>query len=179
METVGVGQSETTVHEMVDFFLLLMPTGAGDELQGIKRGIMEMADMIAITKADGDNLRRAEIAQKELQGVVHLFPQTVTGGATEVLTCSAMTGAGIQEIWHSICEHREKLIEGGFLNRLRRRQTRNWMHDTIKSELEKSFFDDQKIQEVLEKIELSVEKGETSPFSGAQKLLDIYFASAK
>ena len=174
VETVGVGQSETTVHSMVDFFLLLMLAGAGDELQGIKRGIMEMADAIAITKADGANATKAKLAQKEYQGAIRLFPPTGTGWTPRVLTCSAVENTGIREVWETVLEHNGSLSEKGFIAQMRREQGKKWMHEAIRLSLDERFYDDPNIKEALGEIEREVAQGHTSPFTGAKRLLDIY-----
>ena len=122
VETVGVGQSETAVHSMVDFFLLLMLTGAGDELQGIKRGIMEMADIIAITKADGSNKMVAEGARVSFQNTLHLFPPKPSGWVPQVITCSALTNTGINELWEIIMEYITFTRKSGYFEELRRQQ---------------------------------------------------------
>mgnify|MGYP000032174458 CR=1 FL=1 len=119
IETVGVGQSETAVHSMVDFFLLLMLAGAGDELQGIKRGIMEMADAIAITKADGENVRKAEMAKIEYQNALHLFPPTESGWIPKVLTCSSLKREGIDKIWETIDSFINQLKDTNFFDKKR------------------------------------------------------------
>lgn len=175
VETVGVGQSETAVRSMVDFFLLLMIAGAGDELQGIKRGIMEMVDAIAITKADGANREKAELARKEFESALRLFPPTDTGWTPQVLTCSALEGRGIKEVWDMVLRHHETLEKRGALARIRSEQLASWMHDTIRERLEEGFYTDEGVRESLPKVESDVVAGKISPFAGAMRLLDIYF----
>lgn len=175
IETVGVGQSETVVHSMVDFFLLLMLAGAGDELQGIKRGIMEMADAIAITKADGENIERAERAAGEYTNALHLFPPSPSGWTPRVLKCSSKTGKGIADVWDTILEYVELTRENGFFERNRLDQSRYWMYETIEQNLKDSFYYDPRIQKMLEKYEKMVLKGETTPFTPARALLEKYF----
>ncbi len=175
VETVGVGQSETAVSSMVDFFLLLMLAGAGDELQGIKRGIMEMADAIAITKADGENEKNAERARKEFQGALNLFPRGEMEWERVVLTCSALTGRGIEEIWGTVKNHNEILDETGLLQKKRKEQERSWLYDNIRSELEERFYSKKEIAKALKAVEGDVLSGKISPFSGARKLLEMYF----
>jgi LAO/AO transport system kinase len=175
IETVGVGQSETAVHSMVDFFLLLMLAGAGDELQGIKRGIMEMADAITITKADGENVTRAERAKSEYANAIHLFPPTDSGWIPRVMTCSARTNTGIQEIWDTILEYKTLTAENGYFEKKRLEQSRYWMYETINQNLKDSFYHDRRIQKMLEQQESRVLTGETTPFTPAKVLMEKYF----
>jgi LAO/AO transport system kinase len=174
VETVGVGQSETLVKGMVDFFLLLMLAGAGDELQGIKKGIMEMADAIAINKADGDNLHAVRIAKSEYEGALHLFPASESGWHTEVLTCSALHKTGIEEIWELIKKYHKQTSASGFLHENRQRQHLEWMHQTIRHHLENYFYENKKIQEILSEIEGKVKKGSVPPIQAAYQLLRLY-----
>jgi len=175
IETVGVGQSETAVHSMVDFFLLLMLAGAGDELQGIKRGIMEMADAITITKSDGENIPRAERARNEYNNAIHLFPPTESGWIPRVLTCSARTNTGIQAIWDSILEYEIFARKNGHFEKKRLDQSRYWMYETINQNLKDSFYHDRRIQKMLQKQEDRVMMGETTPFTPAKVLMEKYF----
>lgn len=175
IETVGVGQSETAVHSMVDFFLLLMLAGAGDELQGIKRGIMEMADAIAITKADGENAERAERAMAEYANALHLFPPSPSEWTPKVVKCSSKTGKGITEIWDIVLEYISLTYHNGFFERNRLEQSRYWMYETINQNLKDSFYSDPRIQKLLEKHEQKVLKGESTPFTPAKALLEKYF----
>src|SRR5664280_44103 len=140
VETVGVGQSETAVHSMVDFFLLLMLTGAGDELQGIKRGIIEMADAIAITKADGQNRLTAEAARVLYQNVLHLFPLPLSGWKPEVLTCSAFDNEGIPDLWECLTDYVSYTTKNGFFEECRKKQEVIRMHDSINDFLSNSFY---------------------------------------
>ncbi len=174
VETVGVGQSETLVKGMVDFFLLLMLAGAGDELQGIKKGIMEMADAIAINKADGENLHAVRIAKSEYEGALHLFPPSESGWQTEVLTCSALHKIGIREIWELIKKYHQQMSASGFLTENRQAQHLEWMHQTIKHQLETYFYENKEIRKMLPKIELKVKKGDTPPIQAAYHLLRFY-----
>ena len=132
VETVGVGQSETMVADMVDFFLLIMLAGAGDELQGIKRGIMEMADAIVINKADGGNLQKARRAQAEFTNALHLFPPSGSGWTPLVKTCSSLHGSGISEIWDMLGSYRSLVSENGHLDKIREEQAKYWMYETIR-----------------------------------------------
>jgi len=175
VETVGVGQSETAVHSMVDFFLLLMLAGAGDELQGIKRGIMEMADAIAITKADGENIGRADRAKAEFSNALHLFPPSESGWIPRVITCSSRTGNGINELWELILEYIGQVKSNGFFEKNRRDQSCYWMYETINQSLRDSFYHDRRIQRFLQHYEKLAIEGEISPFAPAKALLEKYF----
>lgn len=175
IETVGVGQSETAVHSMVDFFLLLMLAGAGDELQGIKRGIMEMADAITITKADGENITRAERAKTEYANAIHLFPPAESGWVPRVMTCSARAHTGIQDVWDTILEYKTLTWQNGYFEKRRHEQSRYWMYETINQNLKDSFYHDRRIQKMLEKQEAQVLQGELTPFTPARILMEKYF----
>jgi len=175
VETVGVGQSETAVHSMVDFFLLLMLAGAGDELQGIKRGIMEMADAIAITKADGENINKAEHAKAEYSNALHLFPPSESGWIPQVITCSSKTGSGINELWDIILEYIGQTKVNGFFEKNRRDQSCYWMYETINQSLRDSFYHDRRIQKFLQHYEKLTIEGEISPFAPAKALLEKYY----
>jgi LAO/AO transport system kinase len=174
IETVGVGQSESTVHSMVDFFLLLMLAGAGDELQGIKRGIMEMADLLAITKSEGANKRRAEIAKREYENALHLFPGKSSEWYPKVLLCSATENDGIKEIWEVIEAHRKQTQANGFWQRNRAGQAKSWMEETIEYALRDRFYASHAVRKRLHDLEAKVLEGKISPFSAARKLLDAY-----
>jgi LAO/AO transport system kinase len=175
IETVGVGQSETAVHSMVDFFLLLMLAGAGDELQGIKRGIMEMADAIAITKADKENIAKAERAKAEFTNALHLFPMAESGWVPRVLTCSAKLNTGIKETWETVSEYIEETRLNGYFEKKRLDQSRYWMYETINQTLRDSFYRDPRIQKLLAAYEQKVLTGETTPFTPARILMEKYF----
>src|SRR6056297_3575262 len=175
IETVGVGQSETAVHSMVDFFLLLMLAGAGDELQGIKRGIMEMADAIAINKADGQNIQKAEMASKEYQKALHLFPPPESGWLPKVLTCSALNDVGIEKVWEIIREYTAYVKSNGFFKKNRREQAKFWMYETINQILKDNFYQYEEVKKLLPDLEQDVLKGRSTSFMAAQKLLDLYF----
>jgi len=174
IETVGVGQSETAVRSMVDFFLLLMLSGAGDELQGMKRGIMEMTDVVAINKADGDNKRRAEAARREYANALHLFAASPTGWSPQVVTCSAQTRDGIAALWDLVLEHDTLLRSNGWFERLRRRQVKSWMKEMIDWGLRDRFRHHPEVENKLPELERDVVEGRVSPFRAAQRLLDIY-----
>jgi LAO/AO transport system kinase len=175
IETVGVGQSETAVHSMVDFFLLLKISGAGDELQGIKRGIMEMADAIVINKADGDNIKKANIAKLEFNRALHLFPAKKSAWIPKVSTCSAITKDGISEIWKTISDYFEMTNQSGFFQEKRKEQNQFWMIETINEQLKSNFYKQPEIILQLEQNKKAVQNDEISPFAAAQELLKLYF----
>jgi LAO/AO transport system kinase len=179
VETVGVGQSETAVHSMVDFFLLLKLSGAGDELQGIKRGIVEMADAIVINKAEGENIKRAEQAQGEFQKALHLYPPKDNNWTPKVLTCSSLTGKGIPEIWKLIEDYARKNEASGYLQNKRRAQNTYWFHQTVESLLLKSFFADPSVKSALAPLIEEVEGLKISPFRAAEQLLERYSKGLK
>lgn len=175
IETVGVGQSEVAVHSMVDFFLLLMLAGAGDELQGIKRGIMEMADMIAITKADGNNIQKAKQAQAEYQNALHLFPASESGWMPKAVTCSSINKTGILEIWNTINHYMAFTKANGYFSQRRNQQAKYWMYETINEELKNRFYHSTQVSTMIKWIEHEVTHNKLSSFAAAQKLLDAYF----
>lgn len=177
IETVGVGQSETAVHSMVDFFLLLKLAGAGDELQGIKRGIMEMADAIVINKADGDNLKHAKTAKVEFNRALHLYPTKDSGWQPKVLLASSLKSEGISNIWDLISEYHQHTQASGFFDHKRKGQNKFWMLQTIEDRLKSDFYNDPKIKKELDKQLLLIDKGETTPFLAAELLLDIKLKS--
>ena len=171
VETVGVGQSETAVHSMVDFFLLIQLAGTGDELQGIKRGIMEMADGIVINKADGDNIKRAQLAQAQFRAALHLFPTPPSGWTPEVLTYSGYFELGIAEVWDMIDRYFEFVDKNGYFEERRRQQSRYWMYETIDSELRRRFYDDPERARRIAEAERLVLSNRLSPFAAANNLL--------
>ncbi len=174
IETVGVGQSEIAVHEMVDFFLLLMLAGAGDELQGIKKGIMEMADGIAITKADNDNIKRADQAKREYQNALHLFPPRISGWIPKVLTCSALQDNGVVELIELI-QHFEIQMKGnGHWLENRSNQNIAWMHDCIDNQLRRDFFHHNDIAPLMEDLTAKVREGNIPPPVAASQLINLY-----
>ncbi len=177
IETVGVGQSETAVHSMTDFFLLIQIAGAGDELQGIKRGIMEMADTIAINKADGDNMERATMAMALYKNALHLFPKTVSGWHPQVLTCSSYTSAGIPQVWETITKYMKLVKENGFFEHKRRAQSKYWMSEFIDYRLKRHFALSPEVVRQKADLERKVLEGEMSPFTAAEALLDSYFGA--
>jgi LAO/AO transport system kinase len=175
VETVGVGQSETVVHSMVDFFLLLMLAGAGDELQGIKRGITEMADLIVITKADGSNKLVAEGAKVSLRNALHLFPSKSSGWKPQVLTCSALSNTGITDLWEIIMEYIALTRESGYFEELRRQQAVISMHSTIIEYLNNSFYNQEDIKLHRSELERLLYEGSITSYKAANILLDKYF----
>ena len=176
VETVGVGQSETAVHSMVDFFLLIQLAGTGDELQGIKRGIMEMADGIVINKADGDNINRAQLAQAQFRSALHLFPPTESGWAPEVLTYSGYYELGIPEVWDMIDRYFAFVKENGYLELKRVQQSRYWMFETINEQLRNKFYNDPEVERLLKFNEDQVLANRLSSFVAAKNVLDFYYA---
>ena len=173
IETVGVGQSETTVHSMVDFFLLLKLAGAGDELQGIKRGIIEMADTIAINKADGDNMKQAKLAKVEFNRALHLYPEKSSNWQPKVILCSALKNEGIDAIWDIILEYIEVTTKNNFFSQKRHEQNKFWLIQTIEDQLKSDFFNTPKIKKELAHQMQLIENNQTSPFAAADYLLKL------
>ena len=174
IETVGVGQSETMVHSMVDFFLLLMLAGAGDELQGIKRGIMEMADAIAITKADGSNLEKAERAKSEYQNALHLFPASESGWTPRVVCSSALENSGLDTLWEMIGEYLDLTDKNNYFTTRRARQSRYWMYEFIHETLRADFYGHSEVRQNLDRLEREVLEGRISSFHAAMEILELY-----
>ena len=174
IETVGVGQSETAVHSMVDFFLLLMLAGAGDELQGIKRGIMEMADLIAITKADGENVNKAKTAKVQYENALHLFPAPESGWLPRVRTCSAVTKLGIDDVWEEILDYTKSTKGSGYFQNRRLNQAKYWMYQTITESLKDDLFNNPNIQSAIEEAEQQLLADKISSFAAAKKVLELY-----
>lgn len=170
VETVGVGQSETAVASMVDFFLVLMLAGAGDELQGIKKGIMELADAVVINKADGDNKKKAELSRTDYETALHYFSSQDSVWSPVVRTCSAIEGTGISEIWETVLEHKRQLIKSGTLEAKRKHQVLSWMWEMIDEELKTRFYEHPEIKVGLPLLRVEVENGTTSPGSAVRKL---------
>ena len=179
VETVGVGQSETAVHSMVDFFLLIQLAGTGDELQGIKRGIMEMADGIVINKADGNNVEKAKLAATHFRNALHLFPAPESGWTPQVLTYSGFYGIGIAEIWKMIYDYIDFVKRNGYFEHRRNEQAKYWMYETINEHLRDSFYNNPKIADMLPRKEQAVLSGGLTSFVAARQLLDAYFAEMK
>jgi len=178
VETVGVGQSETAVHSMVDFFLLLMLSGAGDELQGIKRGIMEMADAVLINKADGDNMSKVNHSLSELRNAMHFLHPAESGWPPEVSSCSALKKAGIENAWTMICNYSDFVKSNGYFDRRRLNQAQSTMHQTIDRALHDHFYNQPEIRKQIKKVEEDLSKGKISAYRAAQQLLEAYFKSA-
>ena len=173
VETVGVGQSETTVHGMVDFFLLLMLAGAGDELQGLKRGIMEMADALCITKADHGNEQAARRARLDYQSALHLFPPAPSGQVQPVLLTSAVSGSGIAEVWEVIEQYAAATQQSGYFEQRRQEQQLQWLHHSIVQALEARFYADAAVRERLPAVRAAVAAGRLTPFAAASELLKL------
>jgi LAO/AO transport system kinase len=171
IETVGVGQSEITVRSMTDFVLLLLLPGAGDELQGIKRGILELVDALAINKADGSQLERARLARADYENALHLFAPGAGGWTPPVLLCSAVTGKGIPEIWDCVLRHEQFQMDKGLRTEIRREQALDAMRQMIYSELESAFRHDPHIATSLPQMEAQVRDGRVTSFAGARALL--------
>lgn len=173
IETVGVGQSETAVHSMVDFFLLLKLAGAGDELQGIKRGIIEMADAIAINKADGDNKKASKMAKSEFKRALHLYPEKESQWQPKVTLCSALHREGIADVWELVETYVSNAKGNGFFEKNRKSQNKFWLLQTIEDRLKSDFFNQSEIKIALEKQLLLVAEGKTTPFAAAEDLLKL------
>lgn len=176
VETVGVGQSETAVHSMVDFFLLIQLAGTGDELQGIKRGIMEMADGIIINKADGNNIEKAKLAAAHFRNALHLFPAPESGWTPQVLTYSGFYGIGIKEIWDMVYQYIDFVKANGYFEYRRNEQAKYWMYETINEHLRDNFYQNPLIAGMLEEQEKEMLQGHTTSFAAARKLLDMYMS---
>jgi LAO/AO transport system kinase len=179
VETVGVGQSETAVHSMVDFFLLIQLAGTGDELQGIKRGIMEMADGIVINKADGSNIEKAKLAAAHFRNALHLFPTPDSGWTPKVMTYSGFYGLGIKEIWDMIDEYFVFVKKNGYFDYRRNEQAKYWMYETINEHLRDSFYNNPTIETMLQAKENAVLNGQQTSFVAAKHLLDTYYQLLK
>lgn len=175
IETVGVGQSEVSVRNMVDFFLLLMLAGAGDELQGIKKGIMEMADALVITKADGDNVKHATEAQAEYQHALHLLPSKKSGWTPSVLTCSAMNKKGIEAVWKMILAYQQKTTDSGFFGKNRHAQNIIWFHEYFQQLLKTDFLKFESLHRTMDDLNERVGEEKLSPYQGARQFLEAYY----
>ncbi|EDM44844.1 arginine/ornithine transport system ATPase [unidentified eubacterium SCB49] len=173
IETVGVGQSETTVHSMTDFFLLLKLAGAGDELQGIKRGIIEMADSIVINKADGENVKAAKLAKVEFNRALHLYPAKESNWTPKTVTCSALKNEGIEKVYEIITDYVNQTKASKYFNHKRTEQNKFWLLQTIESQLKAAFYNNPKIKEALkEQLDL-IDKNKTTPFEAAEMLMKL------
>jgi len=179
VETVGVGQSETACHSMVDFFLLIQLAGTGDELQGIKRGIMEISDGIAINKCDGENVDKCHLAATNFRNALHFFPMPESGWMPKVLCYSGFYATGIKEIWDMIYQYIDFTKDNGYFDYRRREQNKYWMYETINEHLRNSFYNDPAMQEGLATAERRVLAGEKTSFAAALELLDSYFGERR
>lgn len=177
IETVGVGQSETACHSMVDFFLLIQVAGTGDELQGIKRGIMEISDGIVINKCDGDNVKRCEMAAQNFRNALHFFPLPESGWERKVMTYSGFYGYGIKEVWDMIYEYFDFVRQNGYFDYRRRQQNKYWMYETIDNSLRSHFYNNPDIRRRLVDMEQAVQKGEKTSFMAANDLMSLYLGS--
>lgn len=175
VETVGVGQSETACHSMVDFFLLIQLAGTGDELQGIKRGIMEMADGIVINKCDGDNVDKCHMAATSFRNALHFFPKPDSGWMPQVLTYSGFYGLGIKEIWDMVYDYIDFVKANGYFEHRRGEQAKYWMYESIDEVLRGNFYENQTIADMIQAEERAVLNGEKTSFVAAKQLLDAYF----
>lgn len=174
IETVGVGQSEVACHSMVDFFMLLMITGAGDDVQGIKRGIVELADAIVITKADGENEKAARLAREQMENALGLHRPPESGWIPRVLACSSLTGEGIGEIWELVCEYERFSRKSGYFGEKRKGQAKHRLRETLLQNLEDSFYENASVKKTLGEVERKVARGEMDPYAAARHLLDVY-----
>ena len=179
VETVGVGQSETACHSMVDFFLLIQLAGTGDEMQGIKRGIMEMADGIVINKCDGNNVDKCQLAATQFRNALHLFPAPESGWTPQVLTYSGFYNLGVKEIWDMVYRYMDFVKGNGYFEHRRNEQSKYWMYETINEQLRNSFFQNEQIVSRLAEAEAMVLSGRQTSFVAAKQLLDEYFASLR
>ncbi|MFP3998517.1 MAG: methylmalonyl Co-A mutase-associated GTPase MeaB [Desulfobacterales bacterium] len=173
VETVGVGQSEYTVASMVDFFLVLLLAGAGDELQGIKRGIIELADAIAVNKADGDNIERAKKAKKDYENALHLMAPRSDSWQPPVLTCSALEMTGMEELWETVLSHRSKMQASGELGRRRKEQARQWFEFLVEQGLKDWFYGLSEVKRLLPELDRRLQQGETTAMAAARRLLQL------
>jgi LAO/AO transport system kinase len=174
IETVGVGQSETAVHNMVDFFLLLMISGAGDELQGIKRGIMEMADAIVINKADGDNLKKAEVTRVQLANALRLFPPTQSGWKPPVVLASALYKTGVDEVWQIISEYKKQAMQNDFFEQNRVRQLKKRFNAFMQEELLDNFYENPQVKQNIEQLQQQITDKKINPYTAGKMVLDRY-----
>ena len=175
VETVGVGQSETACHSMVDFFLLIQLAGTGDELQGIKRGIIEISDGIVINKCDGNNVEKCQMAATNFRNALHFFPMPDSGWLPKVLCYSGFYGTGIKEIWDMVYEYIDFVKHNGYFNYRRNEQAKYWMYESINENLRNSFYNNVQVQESILRSEQSVLNGEKTSFAAAADLLSMYF----
>ncbi|MBM9614040.1 methylmalonyl Co-A mutase-associated GTPase MeaB [Desulfobulbus rhabdoformis] len=173
IETVGVGQSETTVASMCDFFLVLQISGAGDELQGIKKGVLEVADAIVVNKADGDNVTRARLAKKQYETALHLVTPSSPNWMPPVMTCSALEHRGLEEVWETIMKHKDIMTNSGELQKKRQDQAMSWMWFLVNEGLERWFYNHEETQKLLPGIKAGVEQGKIAPTRAADDLVAV------
>lgn len=176
IETVGVGQNEITVRSMVDLFTLVLIPGGGDELQGIKKGVMEISDLVVINKADGDNLVRAESSKGDYQNALHYLRPSTDGWTSEVLVCSAIENRGIVEYWEKVEEFKKIVVQNGIFSSRREAQTMDWVFRMIEDSLKSNFYGNGKIKKTLPEIKKKITSGEILPITAAENLLNIYFS---
>lgn len=174
IETVGTGQNEVAVRSMVDFFLVIALTGAGDELQGMKKGVMELADAIFINKADGENKKRAMQARAEYNRVLYFLQSPTEGWKPKAYTCSALTGENIREIWEVIKEFEKVTKESGVFEKRRKEQMIEWFHWMIEDELKRRFFENEFVKEQLPAIRSDILNAKISPTQAVKKIMEIY-----
>lgn len=174
IETVGVGQSETAVRELVDFFLLLLQPGAGDELQGIKRGIVEMADLLAVNKSDGKAIKLARMAQLAYRNAIHLMAAKQSNWPVKVVRCSALEQKGLSEIWQLMLDFRTFTQSNGFWKKNRQDQARHWLHQSLTEHLQHLFYQHSAVQQELPNMEQAVSNGKISPFRAARTLIQLF-----
>ncbi|MCF8266877.1 MAG: methylmalonyl Co-A mutase-associated GTPase MeaB [Ignavibacteriales bacterium] len=176
IETVGVGQSEITVRSMVDFFLLVLIAGGGDELQGIKKGIIEIADAIVINKADGDNIQRSNMAKAEYTNAVHYIAPATQGWQTSVMTCSALVGSGVTELWQNVLDFEKSTKSSGFFQKRRKNQALDWMLTLVEEEIKNHFYNSADIKEILPHVKKEVIEGKKLPTEAAEELLKRFYS---
>ena len=174
IETVGVGQSEFEVHSMVDMLLLLLITGAGDEIQGIKRGIMEMADLLIINKADGENAREAKLLQRSLMHILRLIPRSRPGWETKAISISSLEGIGVDEVWRTIQQYAASMRGNGLLKETRKHQAIAWLHQHIEYSLQSAFYNNDSVQKNVGLMESAIAAGDVSPIDAAEELLKLF-----
>lgn len=179
VETVGVGQSEIAVHSMVDFFLLLLLPNAGDELQGIKRGVVEMADLIAINKADGENINKAKQSCRAYRNSLHLFPAKLSNWTATAVTCSALANNGIEEVWQKIRQYESFTKQNEYFQRNREQQAKYWLNETIGNELKRRFEQNESVKMKMKEVKENVLSGIITPFKGADILMNLFLNSNK
>lgn len=174
VETVGVGQNEVTVRDMVDFFLLLQIAGAGDELQGIKKGVIEISDAIVVNKADGDNIARANLARGEYSTALHYLSPSTPGWQSRAFTCSALTGEGLPEVWKIINRFKEITQASGYFDKRRNDQIMTWVNSMVEDYLISNFYHNKEIKDRMPSLKKEVLSGEITPTNAVENLINIY-----